>query len=515
MSRREPASGALRTPTRREGFLTGPTAAAPARVALRFVQRHSAALGLHASDLRGLELHDRHSAGGTTYLSWTQSYRGIPSVDGGLRAAVTSDGRLLALPRVPVPDQAPASTEPRLGAAEAAALAARSVGAPPPGQVTSGPSGPERRAGFQDGTSAELAIFGAPGAARLAWRVLIPGEGWDVVLDAGTGAVLRSHSLTREATGIVHRNYPGAALGGTDQTVSLDPWLGAADRLSGPNAHVYADPGDTLYTLSPPTADEIPPTGSGNWSYPAVRATGAGQLCPPGGCTWDQGNAGFSWTTNLNQAATQLFWYVNLFHDHLRDTPGIDFDAASGAFEGVDPVIGQVDDGSMTNGSFPNCSHVNNAGMTVNPDGIAGKLETYLWTPDCPGSAGIYEVNGADDPYVVFHEYTHGLSLRLVTDDHGVGALNDPQPGAMGEAWSDWYAEDYLVAAGLQVDTATPGRGPRRSIPRERRPPHPALRLPGGREHHVLSGNPRRGDGRVHLRRLRAHHRRTGGARRR
>ena len=91
---------------------------------------------------------------------------------------------------------------------------------------------------------------------------------------------------------------------------------------------------------------------------------------------WDQGNAGFSWTTNLNQAATQLFWYVNLFHDHLRDTPGIDFDAASGAFEGVDPVIGQVDDGSMTNGSFPNRSHVNNAGMTVNPDGIAAKLET-------------------------------------------------------------------------------------------------------------------------------------------
>ena len=95
--------------------------------------------------------------------------------------------------------------------------------------------------------------------------------------------MLRSHSLTREATGIVHRNYPGAALGGTDQTVSLDPWVGAADRLSGPNAHVYADPGDTLYTLSPPAADEIPPTGSGNWSYPAVRATGAGaQALPPG-----------------------------------------------------------------------------------------------------------------------------------------------------------------------------------------------------------------------------------------
>ena len=60
------------------------------------------------------------------------------------------------------------------------------------------------------------------------------------------------------------------------------------------------------------------------------------------------------------------------------------------------------------------------------------------------------------------------------------------------------------MAAGLRGHRHA-GSGPRWSIPRERRPPHPALRLPGGREHHVLSGNAPRGDGRVHLRRLRAH----------
>ena len=94
--------------------------------------------------------------------------------------------------------------------------------------------------------------------------------------------------------------------------------------------------------------------------------------------------------------------------------------------------------------------------MTVYPDGFPAKLETYLWTSAC-GETGINDVNGADDPYVVFHEYTHGMSLRLVTDSAGVGALNDAQPGAMGEAWSDWYAEDYLVAGGFQSDTAAPG----------------------------------------------------------
>ena len=42
-SPRPPVAG--RAAARREGFLTGPSPADPARVALRFVRRHSAALG--------------------------------------------------------------------------------------------------------------------------------------------------------------------------------------------------------------------------------------------------------------------------------------------------------------------------------------------------------------------------------------------------------------------------------------------------------------------------------------
>jgi extracellular elastinolytic metalloproteinase len=57
----------------------------------------------------------------------------------------------------------------------------------------------------------------------------------------------------------------------------------------------------------------------------------------------------------------------------------------------------------------------------------------------------------------VYHEYTHGLSNRLVVDADGVSTLNGPQAGAMGEAWSDWYAYDYLESVGLERDTAKPG----------------------------------------------------------
>ena len=53
---------------------------------------------------------------------------------------------------------------------------------------------------------------------------------------------------------------------------------------------------------------------------------------------------------------------------------------------------------------------------------------------------------------MVWHEYTHGLSNRLVTNADGSGALNTPQAGAMGEAWSDWYASDLQVRDELKDD---------------------------------------------------------------
>src|SRR5262249_1346070 len=45
-----------------------------------------------------------------------------------------------------------------------------------------------------------------------------------------------------------------------------------------------------------------------------------------------------------------------------------------------------------------------------------------------------------------------GLSNRLVVDAAGMSTLGNIQAGAMGEAWSDWYAFDFLVDLGLQND---------------------------------------------------------------
>jgi hypothetical protein len=67
------------------------------------------------------------------------------------------------------------------------------------------------------------------------------------------------------------------------------------------------------------------------------------------------------------------------------------------------------------------------------------------------------DVNGGDDASVVYHEFTHGLSSRLITYADGWSALDAFQSAAMGEGWSDWYAMDYLVAKGYAPNTATNG----------------------------------------------------------
>jgi extracellular elastinolytic metalloproteinase len=65
--------------------------------------------------------------------------------------------------------------------------------------------------------------------------------------------------------------------------------------------------------------------------------------------------------------------------------------------------------------------------------------------------------NGGDEADVVYHEYTHGLSNRLVIDATGNSTLSSGQPGSMGEARSDWYAMDFLVDQGQFVDTPSDG----------------------------------------------------------
>jgi len=483
-------TGTVRSLGRLDGFLTGPSDRDGADVALGYAREHAQALGLDGDDLDGLLLVRREVAGGVERLAWEQRYRGIPVADAGLRAAVTRSGRLLALTGPPAADLAVRSVEPRLraaaafeaarrgtGAPFAAPVARRGTGAPSAAPaVTAASSGPEHETSFADGGRASLALYRSGSRFRLGWRVLAPVSStavYDVLVDAATGAVVRRANRVDFANAKVFRYTPATA---AQIDTDFSGWLSTTAALSGPNAHAFADvhdvvpfrPGSDAYDLAPEPGSEI---AGENFNFPLMtvpnhggdNCPGTAMTPPTTACTWNPLQA-FSWQTNREQSVTQLFYLVNRFHDHLRTDPDIAFEgggfrstgrplgdpnqAASAAAS--DPVLAQTLDGADTAAGLPDADHRNSASFLTLPDGVPGLLQTHLWMPGGGTPFGGYD--GSNDASMVFHELTHGLSNRLVTDSAGYGALNGAQAGAIGEGVSDFYALDLLEEEGDEVD---------------------------------------------------------------
>jgi extracellular elastinolytic metalloproteinase len=89
---------------------------------------------------------------------------------------------------------------------------------------------------------------------------------------------------------------------------------------------------------------------------------------------------------------------------------------------GNDSVRAEAQDGSGTN----------NANFATPPDGSRPRMQQYLFTSPSP------DRDSSVDGDVVFHEYGHGISNRLI--GNGSTALSGTQSGAMGEGWSDYWA---------------------------------------------------------------------------
>jgi hypothetical protein len=112
-------------------------------------------------------------------------------------------------------------------------------------------------------------------------------------------------------------------------------------------------------------------------------------------------------------------------------------------------------DGASINNGLPDVNHVDNANMNTPPDGTPPTMHMYMQHE--PGTSypcgdPFPANNTGDEANTVYHEYTHGLSNRLVVDVMGNSTLGQIQGGAMGEAWSDWFAADSLVSDGLEID---------------------------------------------------------------
>ena len=149
--------------------------------------------------------------------------------------------------------------------------------------------------------------------------------------------------------------------------------------------------------------------------------------------------------TFADAATTNLFFWVNKAHD-LHYASG--FDEQAGNFQqenfgrgglGGDPMYAYSHFG-ITDTVLPD---LDNAFFTARSlqDGSQSIIAMFLSSFRAP-----VFTDGSLDAGVIVHEYTHGVSSRLVRQ------LSGAQGGAMGEAWSDFFGLEYTLPEGSPVD---------------------------------------------------------------
>jgi hypothetical protein len=441
------------------GYLSAPSHASPVAIARHFLETHAALFRLTHEDLDALHVGGVYTSkpNGVTYLTLTQSSHAIPVFQGQLRFTIDADGRIVSLsgnyyPGIRIP------VTPVLSPTAALTIAARTTAPETPfvPQIWSGPTGPTQKTLFRKGPftqtdahhAASLVLFPMPGQFRLAWRVLFHKnslERYLILVDANTGELLYRVNLVRfdEPQGLVFEVDPddapqvSASFGG-DAMASPQGWLlqndGVFFTLGGNNscAQEDRDADDATPGYSPSSAD-------GHYEYPFQNAYETTQ--------------GTDVDTDLDAAITNLFYQVNVIHDSFYH---LGFDEAAGNFQhenfgqgglGEDEVYADAQDGWGTGteklckdrqGNPVRCR--NDANFYTPPDGFnpaygKPRMQMYLFT-----APPLRNVDGDVDGDVIIHEYTHGVSTRLVGGAADVFGLFGVQSGAMGEGWGDWFA---------------------------------------------------------------------------
>ena len=343
----DPELGSLRAVVRLGGFLSGPSAAAPQAVALGYVRRHRAELGVTTEQLRSLDpATDYVDIVGTHHLAWTQSVHGIRVFHAGLRAAVSNDGRLVTVTGPLASGMSRARTTFRRSPGAALAAARRSVGA------STKPRPLDR---------VERTWFATARGLRPAYRTQtsVAADRIELaIVDARSARVLWHTNLVQSAdqvgSGLAWPYYPSSLIpggGGTQAPVTFP--VADATALSGNNAHVFTDvAGRFGSNPRPATRSRRPTPRTLDWSDPAqLDVSTVEQHCSAAfACTWNS-DVPRSWRANRRASATNTYWLLNHFHDHLEDAP-IGFTEAAGNFQLVndDGAGGQDGDPVMAAG---------------------------------------------------------------------------------------------------------------------------------------------------------------------
>lgn len=377
---------------------------------------------------------------GLTHLRFHQAVNGVDVYGAYVKATVNPRNELVHIVEL-LPDPAPpvsGSAVTSLAALEAAA------GALYPGRAFRfRPAGLDRNTTrfassdaffHRDPTVTRVLLPLAGGAMQEGWLV----ETWTAAgnqlhhtLVGGLGRVLQSELRTANESYNIFVEHPVVTLGGsigTPQTIVAGPgpsaaspngWVSADGRTAGAQSQ-YRLSGNNVYAYLDRDQNNSPdPAGA---AITDGNFTAAAQLAQ-------------SPTLAVNQqvAVQNLFWAGNVIHDKLY-THG--FIEAAGNFQqnnfgkgglGNDSLNAEAQDGSGTN----------NANFSTPSDGSSPRMQMYLWTYTTPNR------DGDVDTDIVYHEYGHGLTWRMI------GSMSGCMSGAVGEGASDalsiWMNGDDVV----------------------------------------------------------------------
>lgn len=136
------------------------------------------------------------------------------------------------------------------------------------------------------------------------------------------------------------------------------------------------------------------------------------------------------WQTYANASATQAFYTINKFHDILY---ALGFDEAAGNFQASNEVNGNG--GGLGGDPVEIIIHTGgSATMTTPADGRSPRLSMGIWS-----AAGPPDRDSVFDSTVLLHEYTHGVTTRLVGGPGSPGCLGTGYDGlSLNEGYSDF-----------------------------------------------------------------------------
>jgi hypothetical protein len=414
----------------------------PVVAARDFLRGGSVAIGLSSQEIDALDAAKVYFSNSlqTTHVQFLQRVDGISVFRGHLRVNMDTDGGILNVggewfPGLRVPYAARISAEDALHTAVVDLGLSGTI----PALIDRETDG-ERMTHWQGGEEylsnpqARLVLLPlGDGRSALTWEVVVQEatSGWDnmylTLIDARSGDPILRKMLTlymnpADAVGDVFDCENPDNCGQTMLSLAGDP-------VSSPDNWVFG-----RYSIGNNTAARVDWNGNNGNSDDGFAADGGTKLEFLFPFT-DSLNGGGSHIPDRDAAITNGLYWGNVIHDHWYS---LGFDEAAGNYQddnfgngglGGDHV--NVDLQDSANLSFIR----NNANWGPTNDGTPPRTNYFLWTnPDR---------DGAFDAGVIWHEYGHGITTRLVGGP-SVTCLNGAQGGGMGEGWGDWFGVHYF-----------------------------------------------------------------------